>query len=257
MAGPLHQAALQLAARGLWVFPCRPHDKRPATARGLKDATLDPEVIERWWRQVPSYNVGVVTGAASKIVVVDVDDVDAEAELRKLEEQNSALPSTVESVTPRGRHLFFRCPEREVRNSASKIAPGVDIRGEGGYVVVPPSLHPSGKRYCWSVDSANVFAVVPDWLLDRITAAPGGHDATTAATTWRDMVRDGIGEGCRNDGIARLVGHLLQRRVDPEITLELTLAFNDARCRPPLRRAEVVATVDSIAALELKRRMNQ
>jgi hypothetical protein len=257
MTGPMLRAALQLAERGFWVFPCRPHDKRPATAHGLKDATTDPAVIESWWRQQPNYNIGVVTGAVSKILVVDVDDIDAEAELKRLEAQYSPLPSTVESVTARGRHLFFRWPEREVRNSASKVAQGVDIRGDGGYVVVPPSLHPSGKRYCWSVDSANVFAAVPDWLLDRITAPPGGHDATTAATAWRDMVRDGIGEGCRNDGIARLVGHLLQRRVDPEITLELALAFNDARCRPPLKRAEVVAVADSIAALELKRRVNQ
>lgn len=257
MAGPLHQAALRLAERGLRVFPCRPHDKRPATSHGLKDATVDPEVIDRWWRQVPSFNIGVATGAVSKILVVDVDDVDAEAELKKLEAQYSPLPSTVESVTARGRHLFFQWPEREVRNSASKLAPGVDIRGDGGYVVVPPSLHPSGKRYSWSVDSANALAAVPDWLLEKITAPLGGCDATPAATAWRDMVRDGLGEGCRNDGIARLVGHLLHRRVDPEVTLELALAVNDARCRPPLRRAEVVATVDSIAALELRRRLSQ
>jgi hypothetical protein len=257
MTGPLHQAALQLAGRGLWVFPCRPHDKRPATVHGLKDATTDPEVIERWWRQVPTFNVGVVTGAISKILVVDVDDLDAEAELKKLEAQYSALPATVESVTARGRHLFFRWPDRAVRNSASKLAPGVDIRGDGGYVVVPPSLHPSGKRYAWSVDSANALADVPGWLLDKITAPPGVVHSTVAATAWRDMVRAGIGEGRRNDGISRLVGHLLQRRVDPEIALELVLAFNDARCRPPLKCAEVVAVVDSIAALELKRRKSR
>jgi hypothetical protein len=249
------QSALQLAKRGMWVFPCRPHDKRPATTRGLKDATTNPEVIERWWRTQPSCNIGLATGAVSGVMVVDFDDVDAEAEVRKLESENCELPSTVESLTARGRHLFFRWPEREVRNSAGKLAPGVDIRGNGGYVVVPPSLHPSGKRYCWSVDSANSFAAAPEWLLDLITAT-GSRDTATAAPKWRDMVRDGIGEGCRNDGIARLVGHLLYRRVDPEMTLELALAFNDARCRPPLRSTEVVAVVDSVAALELKRRMN-
>jgi hypothetical protein len=257
MTGRMLQAALQLAERGLWVFPCRPHDKRPATAHGLKDATIDPGVIERWWRQQPDFNVGVATGALSKILVVDVDDLDAETELKKLELRNSTLPATVESVTARGRHLFFRWPEREVRNSAGKLAQGVDIRGDGGYVVVPPSLHPSGKRYAWSVDSANAFAAVPDWLLDMITAPSTSHDAASVTRAWRDLVRDGAGEGCRNDSIARLVGHLLRRRVDPEITLEIAVTFNDARCRPPLKRAEVVAVVDSIAALELKRRINQ
>jgi hypothetical protein len=250
-------AALKLADRGLWVFPCRPQDKRPATARGLKDATIDRGQIERWWRAQPNCNIGVVTGVISGIMVVDVDDLDAEAELRKLEQEHCPLPATVESVTARGRHLFFKWPDRAIRNSASKLAAGVDIRGDGGYVVVPPSLHPSGRRYSWSVDSANCFATAPDWLLDRITTPAGGADAANVASAWRDMVRDGIEQGCRNDSIARLVGHLLRRRVDPEMTQELVIAFNDARCRPPLRRAEVIAVIDSIAALELKRRINQ
>src|SRR4051794_13606689 len=143
MAGRMLQAALQLATRGLLVFPCWPHDKRPATAHGVKDATVDPNLIDRWWRQRPDFNIGVATGAVSKILVVDIDDLEAEVELKKLEIEHSILPATVESVTARGRHLFFRWPERDVRNSAGKVAPGLDIRGNGGFVVVPPSLHPS------------------------------------------------------------------------------------------------------------------
>jgi hypothetical protein len=251
-------AALQLAERGLAVFPCQPRDKKPATSHGLKDATTDAGTIEKWWCQQPNYNIGVATGAVSRILVVDIDDLEAEAELRKLEAEYAALPATIESVTARGRHLFFQWPERAVRNSASRLAPGIDIRADGGYVVVPPSLHPSGRRYCWSVDSANALAAPPDWLLDKITAPPAETASpTTAAVAWQVLIRDGVGEGCRNDSIARLAGHLLRRRVDPEITLELAAAFNDARCRPPLSRAEVVAVVDSIAALELKRRINQ
>jgi Bifunctional DNA primase/polymerase, N-terminal/Primase C terminal 1 (PriCT-1) len=253
---PLLRAALQLAERGLAVFPCRPQDKRPATAHGLKDATTDIDVIEHWWHRVPDFNIGVATGAISDILVVDVDNLDAETELRKLETQHCALPATVESITARGRHLFFRWPQRTVRNSASKLATGIDIRGDGGYVIVPPSLHPSGKRYCWSVDSANAFAAAPEWLLDKITE-PQADAATTPTTVWRDLIHDGVAEGCRNDAITRVVGHLLRRHVDPLITLELAIAFNDARCRPPLTPDEVVAITDSIAALELRRRLNQ
>ncbi len=254
MTAHLLRAALQLAERGLWVFPCRPHDKRPATTHGVKDATTDPGVIERWWRQGPNFNIGIATGAVSKILVIDVDDLDAEAELRKLESLHCALPATVETVTARGRHLFFKWPERDIRNSASKLAPGIDVRANGGYVVAPPSLHPCGRRYCWSVDSANAFAELPDWLLDMIIAPAIG--STSGASAWQDLIRDGIGQGRRNDTIARLIGHLLFRRIEPLMALELALAFNEARCRPPLPRAEVVAVINSIAARELKRRIN-
>jgi hypothetical protein len=250
----LANAALKLANRGLHIFPCRPRDKRPATARGFLDATTDARIIERWWQQEPRCNVAVATGAASGIMVLDVDDLDAEAELRKLETAHGALPPTVESITARGRHLFFKWPGRDIRSSAGKIAPGVDVRGTNGYIVAPPSVHPSGRHYCWSVDSASAFAPAPDWLLD-IIAAP--KEAATPPIAWADHVRDGAGKGCRNDSMARLVGHLLHRRVDPLTTLEIALAVNDARYRPPLPRAEVVRVVDSIASAELKRRMNQ
>jgi hypothetical protein len=224
----------------------------------VKDATIDPDVIEHWWRQEPSFNIGVATGTTSGIMVVDIDNIDAEAELRKLEDANGALPATVEAITARGRHLYFKSPERDIRNSASKIAPGIDVRGTGGYTVVPPSLHPSGRRYTWSVDSASVFAAAPEWLIGMI-AAPTAVLPFTARPAdpaqWRDLVRSGITEGCRNDKMTRLVGHLLGRHVDPEVALEIALAINDARCRPPLPGNEVIAIVDSIAGLELKKRI--
>src|SRR6266404_2185075 len=93
------RAALHLADRGLAVFPCQPQSKRPATMHGAKDATRDPGAIETWWRQVPIYNLAVATGQVSGIIVLDVDNIDAEAELHKLEEENGALPATVEAIT--------------------------------------------------------------------------------------------------------------------------------------------------------------
>ena len=78
------RSALALAARGFHIFPCRPRDKRPATANGLKDATTDPDIIRAWWRQQPDNNIAIATGPASGIFVVDVDGLDAEATLRRL-----------------------------------------------------------------------------------------------------------------------------------------------------------------------------
>jgi hypothetical protein len=247
------QTARALAEKGLAVFPCLPRDKRPATPRGLKDATTDPLAIEAWWQQEPSYNVAVVTGSISGIFVVDIDGEDAEDELRRLEALHGELPATVESITARGRHVFFRWPDKAIRNSTSKIAPGIDVRGIGGYVLVPPSIHPTGRRYCWSVDSASAFAAAPDWLL-AIIAEPTAAVPPTPPAEWRELVRAGVGEGQRNQTITRLAGYLLRHHVDPLVALELLKAWNASCCQPPLEAAELDTIVDSIARRELKRR---
>jgi hypothetical protein len=104
----MRRAALQLADRGLAVFPCRPLDKRPATAHGCKDATSDVITIQTWWQENPSYNIGIATGAVSGIFVLDVDG--AEAALSRLEAQLGKLPPTVEAITARGRHAATSSP---------------------------------------------------------------------------------------------------------------------------------------------------
>src|SRR5262249_508480 len=152
-------------------------DKLPACEHGCKDATTDPDTIHRWWRFEPQYNIAVATGKVSNVFAVDIDGLDAELALRRLEQAHGELPSTVEAVTARGRHLYFEMPDRAVQNSVGKIAPGIDTRGDGGYVLVPPSIHPSGKPYTWSVDSAGEFAPAPAWLLEKILAPTSGTPA--------------------------------------------------------------------------------
>jgi hypothetical protein len=245
----LLNAALALASRGMHIFPCVPRDKRPATPNGLKDATTKVEVISAWWNSMPEANIAIATGKASGIFVVDIDNEDAEAEISKLEAVHGALPSTVEQITLRGRHLLFRWPGSEIRNSASKIAHGVDVRGEGGYIVCAPSMHPSGKRYAWSVDSATCFANAPEWLVSMITApAP----IMPVAPLFEGNI---IAKGCRNDTLARITGHLFARHVDPEIVLAAVLAIGAHACKPPLPAAEVTKIVNSIAGRELRRRL--
>jgi hypothetical protein len=246
------RTALTLAEKGLAVFPCRPGDKRPATERGCLDASTDPSIVERWWRSNPDYNIAIATGAVSGVFVSDIDSVDAEAELRKLEAAHGALPPTVEAITARGRHIYFRMPPKiDVRNSTSKIAPGIDIRGTGGYVLAPPSIHPSGRRYCWSIDTASTFADTPDWWLNKIVGTSNGG---TSPTEWRELVIKGVSEGARDCSVTKLAGHLLRRQVDPYVALELLQTWNTTSCRPPLPVKDIERIVNSIAGRELKRR---
>jgi hypothetical protein len=247
------KTAVQLAQRGMAVFPCMPCGRSPATAHGFKDATKDLDVIRGWWRAEPTYNIAIATGAVSGVFVVDVDGLDAEAELRKLEAEHGELPPSVEVITARGRHIYFKAPQVPVRNSAGKIASGMDVRGDGGYVLTPPSMHPSGRRYCWSVDSANTFAAPPRWLLDKITAPASGADAAPPSA-WRELVKAGVAEGARDNTVARLAGYLLRRRIDPFVALELLQSWNATRCAPPLPEEDIERIVGSIAGKELQRR---
>lgn len=162
----LHKAALAYARRGVPVFPCEPRGKRPLTRNGHWDATTDLRVIERWWKRWPSANVGVPTGRKSGIVVLDVDlDADGSKSLAKLERMRGPAPETARTRTGGGgSHLFFRYPlELEIRNSAGLLGPGLDVRGEGGYVVVPPSRTQS--TYEW-VDSSPLAEA--SWLVERL-----------------------------------------------------------------------------------------
>ena len=249
----LLRSALALAQRGAHVLPCSPGGKTPATARGFKDATIDPAAMVRWWAKC-DYNIGLATGRVSGFFVVDVDGHDGEAALRSLEGENGALPQTVEVITGGGgRHLYFSMPSTAIANSVGKIAPHIDIRGDGGYVLAPPSVHPSGRRYAWSVDSASKIAEAPAWLLAKIVDYSTSN-GTTSSSEWHRLATDGVAEGARNDSIAKLSGHLLRRYVDPWVALELIRTWNAARCRPELADKEIQQILNSIAGKELKRR---
>src|SRR5262249_1106966 len=153
-------------------------DKFYKTVGGFKCASRDPALIEFWWDRHPDNNIGIATGSISAIWVLDVDGDQGRETLTTLEEQHGQLPPTVEVVTPgkidkktgvhtgKGLHIYFRYPlGRDIRNTEHHAdAPGIQVRSNGGYVCAPPSAHPDGGNYAWSIDSAGEFADVPDWL---------------------------------------------------------------------------------------------
>jgi hypothetical protein len=268
MAPTLRDWALAYAQRGMRVFPCwpphaRPKDdgKRPATRHGCLDAITDAAQINAWWSNRNDFNIACATGDG--LMVVDIDVIDDAGEeggescLRRLEERFGVLPRSVEQITGGGgRHIFLRYPKgRDVRNSAGKLGKGIDVRAGGGFVVLPPSRHESGRTYQWSVDGAKEFADAPSWLLDLLDAPKATSVVETGIErAWANVMRDGLARGSRNDGLTRLVGYWLHRIGDPAEVLELALMFNDVRCRPPLPIEEIETIVDSIASRELQKR---
>ncbi|MDH3236885.1 MAG: bifunctional DNA primase/polymerase, partial [Alphaproteobacteria bacterium] len=173
----LCEAALQYAAMGWPVFPCKPRGKRPLTRHGFKDATTDPQTIRDWWQKWPRANVAIATGTDAGFWALDIDVDDKRGRngnqaLRQLEARHGALSKTTQQLTPGGgRHLLFEHPRTKLKNSASKLGPGLDVRGDGGYIIVAPSVHPNGQAYRWAPDGhpKNVApAPTPEWLRDRI-----------------------------------------------------------------------------------------
>ena len=147
------EAALWYAQGGWHVFPLIPGDKRPITPNGFKDATTDAEPIRRRWSATPDANIGIACGA-SGLLVLDFDvakpdyaGADLLAELRG----GDAYPPTATAQTGGGGyHLVYRQPDgAPLGNSRGALPAGVDVRGDGGYIVAPPSLHKSGRRYQW------------------------------------------------------------------------------------------------------------
>jgi len=249
--GAMLRAALRAAGRGWSVVPMRPGEKVPLIP-WLEHQTrrAGEGEIRRWFKRWPRANVGVATGEVSDLVVLDVDSGHGGDEsLQALSAEHGPLPATVEARTGGGgRHLYFAHPGFGVQNRVG-LRKGLDVRGDGGCVVVPPSVHPSGRSYRWregcSPDDTRP-AVLPDWLRELLRHRRGrGH----SLEHWRILAARGVEEGERNNAIASLAGHLLWHGVDADVVMELLLAWNRERCRPPLADEEVARTVASITKL--------
>lgn len=265
ISSDLGAAALDYAARGWLVIPlhtptpdgcscgkadCPPksHGKHPRTAHGLKDASRDPATIREWWTHWPDANIGIVTGPESGILVLDVDGKQGEESLIQFERRGSHLPDTYTIRTGGGgQHIYFLWPEgANVRNSQSKIASELDIRGQGGYVVAPPSLHASGARYEIN-ESAIPPAPCPEWLLSLIREPQGAQNGQSARKAGT-VTGAPIGKGGRTNHLVSLAGTMHKRDMDPAAIEAALLTENTAKCSPPLPDEKVRAIARDIPA---------
>lgn len=245
--------AVQYAMQGLPVFPvhsvrdglctcknskCENPGKHPATSNGFKSATTNVQAVGSFWSDHPHANIGIATGQVSGIVVIDIDprhggDTSL-AELRK--QFGNELETLTAETGGGGQHLYFRWPGERIGNRVA-IMPGIDVRGDGGYIISPPSAHQSGNAYRWPTTEGFDRKVLRE-LNGKLLAFLRSSKSRKAR----------IPQGSRNDSVFRFatsVGHHTQSR---QIVSDVIDHVNETQCEPPLPRAEVDKILESAAA---------
>jgi hypothetical protein len=162
------------------VFPVSRVDKHPLCPNGFHDATTNENKIHEWWQTWPNAMIGIPAGPRSGIWVLDVDidakkNIDGHETMARLGIEYGPLPLTLCSITPRGgKHYLFRWNAINIRNSVEEIGPGIDVRGNGGYFVAPPSVRADGAAYRWENATAAIVEA-PAWLSElALTASSNG-----------------------------------------------------------------------------------
>lgn len=227
--------ALEYARRGWKVFPlfyvlkgggcsCRPRPnypckrigKHPMTKNGVQDATTDEATIRRWWDETPWANIGLATGHDG-LVVMDVDSgpkLDKEYQptgqmkkgnesLAGLVEANQPLPATRVCETGSGGHHYYFLSIKEISNSQSKIGADLDVRGSGGYVILPPSNHMSGGKYKWATPPDTKIADMPDWL--ETLCGTGSKIGISQDPLQEEVIKDAFKTKLPSDLLIRLL----------------------------------------------------
>jgi hypothetical protein len=248
------KVALKYASNGLPVFPCN-HDKSPRTDHGFHDATADSFLIRRWWERKPESLIGLRTGRESGLFVVDVDDgLAGENSLKALERENFPLPKTYTVSTPGnpekgkrpGQHLYFRYPDgvERIKSTAGVLAEHLDVRGDDGYVIAPPS---GG----YEVLHNDQMAEAPSWLVELVKDSPeatGPTLTTSKLPTRGDALPDVIWYGERNRGLYRYGCSFRARGYDETQIYKALIQVDRQRCDPPINDEKELRKIAKSAA---------
>ena len=243
----LLDAAIEYATKYKWaVFPCSPMSKKPLTPHGCKDAKKSVGAIKAWWKRWPDASIGIATGSVSGLIVID-EDLDEDKGLNGYEAVtdweriNGHLPATVQCITGRGGyHLYYQYNGTDIKNRAG-ILDGVDVRGEGGYVIAPPSMHPNGTEYQWEdapdeVDLAPIDATVRRFLF-------GESEKPKTAADFK--LPDRIKSGERNDTLFRLACSMQSQGLPDAAIMAALEQTNQTACDEPVSDAELTTIVES------------
>lgn len=249
-------AALSYAERGWYCFPlhtpkengicdcrkqCSSPGKHPRTMNGLLGASIDEETIRYWWGMWPQANIGIATGAKSGLVVLDIDQGHGGREsMKALVEKHGLFPERIFQRTGGGGfHVLFNHPGVRIGNiqSSDKLGRGIDVRGDGGYIVAAPSLHESGKRYEWGTDY-DQLPDMPNWLIEILRKSEPSVQYSSIAD---------IPSGTRNNTLTSIAGALRRKGLSEGAIFAALKVENLGRCVPPLEEVDVQRIAKSIA----------
>lgn len=252
---------------GWSVIPVRENSKKPLVPWiKYQQERPDLQQITQWPKLWSNAGIAVVTGAISGIFVLDVDEIPEsaptakeQAKIRIAKELISSLPVTATTRTAKGRHFYFKHPGKPVPTKV-RFLPGLDVRGDGGYAILPPTVHPDGKTiYVWDYIPEEGIAEAPPELLDAIynNKSEVLESATRAdgTSSWRTALR-GVEEGSRNESATALIGKMLQETNEElwPLQWEALKTWNREKNRPPMDERELRTTFESICKKERDRR---
>jgi len=219
------------------------------------------EEVTQWFTENPQANIGIVTGKVSGIVVFDLDSEEGV----KYSKSKGGFPKTPAVKTGKGYHFYMKHPGFVVMNNVNKKLT-IDIRGDGGQVAAPPSIHGSGRKYEW-LEGHSIFDIEPaectPWMIEYLKEISDGEkkqvppkskgdkvkEDSTTSTEYADILKNGCGEGERNDKATKLLGHLFKKGLDGKEVLEIVKTWNEKN-RPPLSERELMTTYDSVKKME-------
>ncbi len=237
----LADTALDLARRGKPIFPVARNKKPLVEWKTFQDRAPTSEEAKEWWAKWPDGNIGLATGHLSGLMVVDTDSQEA---TQAFIENYPEAEKTLQAQTGRGgaRHFYF-IYEPGITNDAGKLlGPGTDVRGEGGYVVIPPSVHFTGKIYRWL--NNNKPLALPNKLKEILTSrSKDGEQPKILSPATGERIH----EGARNATLTSLAGTMRRRGMSEEAIRAALREENATKCDPPLPETEVEQIAKSVA----------
>lgn len=221
----LLNAALKYLSRNWSIIPISPSSKKPCLESWLEYQKRLPTIKEvtDWWTKWPWANIGLVTGKLSGVSVIDVDPRHGGT--------SDNLTDTIKSRTGGGgfHHFYLYNPSVHSQNG---VKDGIDLKSDGGYVILPPSVHASGNQYIWITPPfVNEFQEMPQWIIDL-----QGTNKNSTNLDWKSIL--GQTEGARDINLYRAACSLLARGIPSKMVYQFLLFINST-FQPPLATKEV------------------
>jgi hypothetical protein len=251
--------ALAYQELGWSVIPIPPKTKQPNLSwKKYQKKAASQSQIKKWWTEKPDYNIGIITGAISEVIVVDIDSFEGQEVYRNT---IGAIPNTIRQTTgkPGALHALFKHNGTNIPNAVG-LLDGVDIRADGGLIIAAPSIHPNGSQYKWLIDPTEMglddLMDIPEELLKILVSDNGDNKKSKNPDGWVSEALMGVDKGCRDATAVKLAGYFL-RTVGADINLITANLTNwNLRNTPPLGLKIIEKCIASVIKMEGERELS-